>query len=300
MSNVQQMERIASASGFIAALDQSGGSTPKALKLFGISEEQYKSEDEMFDMIHHMRSRIIMSPCFNRDSIIGAILFEMTMDREIGGKPTAQYLWENLGIVPFLKIDKGLAGENDGVCLMKPIPDLQELLARATSLGIFGTKMRSVINAAHKPGIVSVVSQQFDVGCMISAAGIVPIIEPEVSITISDKSDAEEILLEEILKCLSALPENQKVMFKLTLPEKPNLYKPLIDHPRCLRVLALSGGYSIGEANEKLAKNLDMIASFSRALTEGLNANQTDNEFNAALQKNICSIKEASAAGQQV
>ena len=297
MSNVQQMNRIATAPGLIAALDQSGGSTPKALKLFGINERQYKCEDEMYDMIHQMRSRIIMSPVFNRDSIIGAILFEMTIDRKIGGKPTAQYLWEDLGIVPFLKVDKGLAEEHDGACLMKPIPGIQKLLSRAVSLGIFGTKMRSVINAASKSGIASVVSQQFDLAAMISAAGLVPIIEPEVSISIPDKSDAEAILLEEIQKCLFALTEDQKVIFKLTIPEKPNLYKPLIDHPGCLRVLALSGGYSISEANERLAKNFGMIASFSRALTEGLNANQTNDEFNAALQNNICSIKEASAAG---
>ncbi|MEO4000869.1 fructose bisphosphate aldolase [Mesorhizobium sp. CAU 1732] len=280
--------------GFIAALDQSGGSTPKALKLYGVDEGAWSNDTEMFDLIHQMRARIIKSPAFTGDKVMGAILFEQTMDREIDGTPTAQYLWEERGVVPFLKVDKGLADDKDGVKLMKPMPDLDALLERAVAKGVFGTKMRSVIDAANPKGIAAVVAQQFEVGNQILGHGLVPIIEPEVTISISDKAEAEDILLAEIQKHLDDVPAGKQVMLKLTLPEKANLYKPLIDDPRVMRVVALSGGYSRDDANAKLAQNAGMIASFSRALTEGLSAGQSDAEFDAALGSAIDSIFEAS------
>ena len=289
--------QAATKDGFIAALDQSGGSTPKALKLYGVDESAWSSETEMFDLIHAMRSRIIKSPAFTGDKVMGAILFEQTMDRAIDGTPTARYLWEQRGVVPFLKVDKGLADETDGVRLMKPMPGLDALLQRAVANGVFGTKMRSVIDAANPKGIAAIVDQQFEVGRQILGHGLVPIIEPEVTISIADKAEAEDILLAEISRHLDALPDSQQVMLKLTLPEKDNLYKPLVDHPRVMRVVALSGGYSRDEANARLARNTGMIASFSRALTEGLSAQQSDAAFDAALGTAIDSIVEASRAG---
>ena len=297
MSKTQQAEQIRGKGGFVAALDQSGGSTPKALRLYGIAEDAYASEAEMFDLIHAMRARIAQSPAFSGDKVIGAILFEMTMEREIGGKPSAQFLWEERGVVPFLKVDKGLADAADGVRLMKPMPGLKALLVRANAAGIFGTKMRSVIDAATPSGIAANVDQQFRIADEILDAGLVPIIEPEVTISISDKAEAEDILLAEITRHLDALPADREVMLKLTLPEVANKYKPLVDHPRVMRVVALSGGYSRDEANTRLAQNTGMIASFSRALTEGLSAQQTDAEFDAALQEAIDSIHAASVAG---
>jgi fructose-bisphosphate aldolase class I len=297
MTQSDMAAQVANKDGFIAALDQSGGSTPKALKLYGVSESAYSNEDEMFDLIHQMRSRIIKSPAFTGDKVMGAILFEQTMDREIDGVPTAQYLWENRSVVPFLKVDKGLADAADGVKLMKPMPDLDALLERAVAKGVFGTKMRSVIDAANPKGIAAIVDQQFEVGRQILSHGLVPIIEPEVTISIDDKAEAEDILLAEIKKHLDGVPEGKQVMLKLSLPTKPNLYKPLIDDPRVMRVVALSGGYSRDEANEKLAQNTGMIASFSRALSEGLSADQSDAEFDAMLAEAIDSIFEASRAG---
>jgi fructose-bisphosphate aldolase class I len=297
MSKQQQTEQMTSAGGFIAALDQSGGSTPKALRLYGVAETAYGSDSEMFDLIHAMRSRIVKSPAFTGDRIIGAILFEQTMDRAIDGKPTAQFLWEDRRVVPFLKIDKGLEDEADGVRLMKPIGGLDDLLTRAVRAGIFGTKMRSVIDAASPTGIAAVVDQQFDVAAQVLAHGLVPIIEPEVTISIADKAEAEEILLAELTRRLDALPTEQQVMLKLTLPEKPNLYKSLVAHDRVMRVVALSGGYSRDEANARLARNSGIIASFSRALTEGLSAGQSDAEFDAILADTIDSIHAASVAG---
>jgi fructose-bisphosphate aldolase class I len=289
--------QAANKDGFIAALDQSGGSTPKALKLYGVPESAWSNEDEMFDLIHQMRARIIKSPAFTGDKVMGSILFEQTMDREIDGVPTAQYLWEKRGVVPFLKVDKGLAEPQDGVKLMKPMPDLDALLERAISKGVFGTKMRSVIDAANPKGIAANVAQQFEIGKQILSHGLVPIIEPEVTISITDKAEAEDILFAEIKKHLDDLPAGKQIMLKLTLPSTPNLYKPIIDDPRVMRVVALSGGYSRDEANEKLAQNTDMIASFSRALTEGLSADQSDEEFDAMLAATIDSIFEASRAG---
>lgn len=283
--------------GFIAALDQSGGSTPKALKLYGIDESGWSSEAEMFDLVHAMRTRIIKSPAFTGDKVMGAILFEQTMDRDIDGTPTAQYLWEKRRVVPFLKVDKGLAEAKDGVRLMKPMPDLDALLKRAVAKGVFGTKMRSVIDAANPQGIAAVVDQQFEVGRQILAHGLVPIIEPEVTISIPDKAEAEGILLAEITKHLAGVPATKQIMLKLTLPEKANLYRPLIEDKRVMRVVALSGGYSREEANRRLAQNKGMIASFSRALTEGLSAQQSDAEFDAALAAAIDSIFEASRQG---
>jgi fructose-bisphosphate aldolase class I len=291
------MKQASEKAGFIAALDQSGGSTPKALRLYGVNEDAYSNDEEMFSLIHEMRARIIKSPAFNGEKVMGAILFERTMDGDIDGTPTATYLWNECGVVPFLKVDKGLADEKDGVQVMKPMPDLDALLEKAVSKGIFGTKMRSVINAANPAGISAVVHQQFDVGRQILGHGLVPIIEPEVTISISDKAEAEEILLKEIKTQLDALGADQKVMLKLTLPEKANLYKPLIDHPRVMRVVALSGGYSREEANNRLSQNTGMIASFSRALTEGLSAQQSDEAFNATLASSIDSIYQASKAG---
>jgi fructose-bisphosphate aldolase class I len=282
--------------GFIAALDQSGGSTPKALKLYGLDESAWSSEAEMFDLVHAMRARIIKSPAFTGAKVMGAILFEQTMDREIDGTPTAQYLWEKRGVVPFLKIDKGLAAAADGVQLMKPMPELDALLQRAVAKGIFGTKERSVVDAANPKGIAAIAAQQFEVGAQVLSHGLVPIIEPEVTISIADKAEAEELLLAEILKHLDKLPASQQVMLKLTLPEKANHYKPLVGHPRVMRVVALSGGYSRDDANAKLMQNDGIIASFSRALTEGLSAKQSDAEFDAALASAIDSIFEASRA----
>ena len=297
MMNAQMAKQVAEKPGFIAALDQSGGSTPKALRLYGIQESAYNNDEEMYALIHQMRARIIKSPAFTGEKVVGAILFERTMDGEIDGIPTAEYLWTKRQVVPFLKVDKGLADEKDGVQLMKPMPELDALLERAVAKGIFGTKMRSVINAANAEGIAAVVAQQFDVGRQILGHGLMPIIEPEVTITIADKAEAEEILLAEILKQLDALGHDKQVMLKLTLPEKTNLYKPLVDHPRVMRVVALSGGYSREEANRRLAANTGIIASFSRALTEGLSAQQSDAEFNAALGETIDCICEASNAG---
>lgn len=297
MSRAAQSVQMTNGKGFVAALDQSGGSTPKALGLYGIGEDAYASEAEMFDLMHAMRSRIASAPAFTGDKVIGAILFEMTMDRRMGGKPSAQYLWEDRGVVPFLKVDKGLADAADGVRLMNPMPDLAALLDRANAHGIFGTKMRSVIDAASPSGIAANVAQQFEVGGTILDHGLVPIIEPEVTISIADKAEAEDLLLTELARRLDDLPKGREVMLKLTLPETANLYKPLVDHPRVMRVVALSGGYSRDEANARLARNTGMIASFSRALTEGLSANQTDAAFNDMIAATIDSIYQASVAG---
>jgi fructose-bisphosphate aldolase class I len=297
MANDAQIQQMTSGRGFIAALDQSGGSTPKALQQYGVGADAWKTETEMFDLIHAMRARIVMSPAFTGDRVIGAILFEQTMDREIGGKPSAQYLWEDKRVVPFLKIDKGLAEAGDGVKLMKAMPDLDALLARAAKKGIFGTKERSVIDAANAAGIEAVVAQQFEVGRQVLAHGLVPIIEPEVTISIPDKAEAEDLLLAAILRHLDTLPAGQKVMLKLSIPTKVNQYLPLVEHPKVMRVVALSGGYSRDEANALLAKNKGVIASFSRALTEGLSAQQSDAEFDRALGATIQSIYDASVAG---
>ncbi|HVY87385.1 MAG TPA: fructose bisphosphate aldolase [Hyphomonadaceae bacterium] len=297
MPNAEMTSQAAKKAGFIAALDQSGGSTPKALRLYGIKESEYSGDDQMYALIHKMRARIIKSPAFTGDKVMGAILFERTMDGEIDGVPTAEYLWKNRRVVPFLKVDKGLADEVDGVQVMKAMPDLDKLLTKAVAKGIFGTKMRSVINAANQKGIAAVVKQQFEVGNQILAHGLMPIIEPEVTISIADKVQAEDILLAELLKALNALPADKQAMLKLTLPTKPNLYKPLVDHPRVMRVVALSGGYSRDEANKVLAQNTGVIASFSRALTEGLSAQQSDAEFDKALGKAIDDIYQASKAG---
>jgi len=297
MSNAKQLEQMASGKGFIAALDQSGGSTPKALGLYGVDATQYSTDADMFDLIHGMRSRIAQAPAFTGEKVIGAILFEMTMDREVAGKPAAQFLWEDRGVVPFLKVDKGLEDTTNGVKLMKPMPDLDATLERAASKGIFGTKMRSVIDAADATGIAANVAQQFEIGKQILSHGLMPIIEPEVTISMADKAAAEDILLSEILKQLDALDADQNVMLKLTLPETKNHYKPAIDHPHCVRVVALSGGYNRDEANARLSSNADMIASFSRALTEGLSAQQSDDDFNANIGAAIDSIYNASVAG---
>ena len=296
MINASMAEQAAKKDGFIAALDQSGGSTPKALKLYGIPETAYSGEPDMYRLVHEMRARIIKSPAFTGDKVMGAILFERTMDGEIDGTPTAEYLWKKRGVVPFLKVDKGLVDEADGVQLMKAMPDLDALLTRAVAKGIFGTKMRSVINAANPKGIAAVVKQQFEVGKQILSHGLIPIIEPEVTISIADKAQAEEILLAEITKQLDALPADKQVMLKLTLPTKTNLYRSLVGHPRVMRVVALSGGYSRDEANKMLAANDGIIASFSRALTEGLSAKQSDAEFDAALGNAIDAIFQASRA----
>ncbi len=292
--NADQLEKIQKEDGFIAALDQSGGSTPKALRLYGIEEDAYDGEEAMFDLIHEMRSRIVTSPSFNGDRIMGAILFEMTMDREIDGQGSAAYLWNEKRVVPFLKCDKGLADEADGAQVMKPMPDLDALLARARDKGVFGTKMRSVIKEANAAGVDAVVDQQFDVGKQIIAAGLVPIIEPEVDIHSPTKAEAEVLLKTAILSQLDALADDQLVMLKLTLPEEDNFYRELIEHPNVLKVVALSGGYSRDESNERLSRQNGMVASFSRALTEGLSAQQSDDEFNAALDQSIGSIFEAS------
>ena len=292
--NNEQLTRMRDGKGFIAALDQSGGSTPKALKLYGVEESEYSGEDQMFDMIHGMRSRMVVSRAFNGDRVLGAILFEGTMDRDIDGVPAASYLWDRKKVVPFLKIDKGLADEADGVQVMKPNPDLDVLLKKAASKGIFGTKMRSVIKIADEKGIKAVVKQQFEVGRQILAAGLVPIIEPEVDINSPSKAEAEVILKRELLAELDAQPKEQPVMLKLTLPETDGFFDELVAHPSVLRVVALSGGYSRDDANKKLSRNKGMIASFSRALTEGLSAKQSDAEFDAMLDSSIQSIFEAS------
>ncbi|MEO1568744.1 MAG: fructose bisphosphate aldolase [Pseudomonadota bacterium] len=297
MQNAQMAEQAAKKDGFIAALDQSGGSTPKALRLYGVEEASWADDAEMFGLIHQMRARIVKSPAFTGEKVMGAILFERTMDGDIDGTPTAKYLWENRGVVPFLKVDKGLADEANGVQLMKPMPELDALCARAVDNGIFGTKMRSNINAANPDGIAAIVAQQFEVGDQILGHGLMPILEPEVNITIADKAAAEDLLRDEILKHLDAMPDDKQVMLKLSIPTKANQYKPLIDHPRVMRVVALSGGYSRDEANAKLAQNAGMIASFSRALTEGLSAQQGDDAFNTTLATAIDAIYEASRAG---
>ncbi|MCD8497882.1 MAG: fructose bisphosphate aldolase [Alphaproteobacteria bacterium] len=294
MSYAEQRAKIANNNGFIAALDQSGGSTPKALKQYGIEETAFRNEDEMFDLVHQMRTRIITAPAFNGEKVIGAILFEKTMDNSINGTPTAQYLWEKLGVVPFLKIDKGLADEMDGVQIMKPMPDLSALLKRAKAAGIFGTKMRSVINTASASGIAAVVAQQFEVASQILDHGLMPIIEPEVNIKAADKEACEEIMKAEILKHLNTLPEGREVMLKLTLPETANFYADLIAHPKVLRVVALSGGYSLEESCKRLSENDGMIASFSRALSNDLRASQSDAEFNSTLSAVIDKIYAAS------
>jgi fructose-bisphosphate aldolase class I len=290
----KQLAKIKNDKGFIAALDQSGGSTPKALKLYGLGEDDYKNEQEMFDVVHKMRTRMITSPAFSGKRLIGAILFENTMDRDIDGKPTPTYLWSVKGVVPFLKVDKGLADEKDGVQLMKPIPGLDALLKRAKTKDVFGTKMRSVIKQANKAGIDAVVKQQFELGKQILAAGLVPIIEPEVDIKTPNKAGAEELLKAAITKELAALKPDQKVMLKLTIPDKDDFYQDLIKNKNVLRVVALSGGYTRDDANKRLARNHGMTASFSRALAEGLTAQQSDKQFNDALDKSIDSIYQAS------
>ncbi|MHA6324180.1 fructose bisphosphate aldolase [Roseivivax sp. CAU 1753] len=291
-----QKRRIAEGQGFIAALDQSGGSTPKALRLYGVDESAYDGDEAMFAEIHQMRSRIITAEPFSSRSILGAILFEKTMRGEVEGTPTADALWQDRGIVPFLKIDKGLEDEADGVQLMKPMPGLDALLQEAAGRGIFGTKARSVIQSANAAGIEANVAQQFDIARQVIAAGLVPIMEPEVNIHSETKSEAEELLRDAILAHLDTLEDGQDVMLKLTIPSEPGLYNPVADHPRVLRVVALSGGYSTDEACEKLAKNPKMVASFSRALTEGLSKGQSDAEFTAALGSNIEKIFNASVA----
>ncbi|MEL6693524.1 MAG: fructose bisphosphate aldolase [Pseudomonadota bacterium] len=297
MTKADMTTQISQGEGFIAALDQSGGSTPKALGLYGVEPSAWSDEEGMFDLVHQMRTRIIKSPAFNGDKVIGAILFERTMDGEIDGKPTAHFLWEECNVVPFLKVDKGLADEADGVQVMKPMPGLDELLEKGVSKGVFGTKMRSVVNSANKSGIGEVVAQQFAVGHQILRHGLVPIIEPEVNINAPDKAEAEAILLEELTAHLDKMPETQQVMLKLTLPEVDNLYKPLVDHPRVMRVVALSGGYSREESCARLSRQTGMVASFSRALAEGLNAGQSNDQFDATLKSSIDNICDASNAG---
>ncbi len=290
----EQFEKMKSAPGFIAALDQSGGSTPKALRLYGIDESAWSTDEEMFTIVHQMRSRIITCPAFTGEHILAAILFEDTMDRDIEGRPTADYLWGGKQVVPILKVDKGLADEADGVQLMKPMPGLDALLKRAKDKGIFGTKMRSVIKQASDSGISAVVKQQFEIGRQIIAAGLIPIIEPEVDIHCPDKTGAEALLKAAIAAELNALSAEQSVMLKLTLPEQENLYADFVAHARVLRVVALSGGYSREEANARLTRNHGVVASFSRALTEGLSAQQSDEEFSARLGLSIGSIYQAS------
>ena len=297
-SQAQQamLDKLKTQTGFIAALDQSGGSTPKALRLYGIEESEYSSDEEMFNLVHEMRTRIITSTPFSGERVLGAILFENTLDREIEGMSSAHYLWQKKRVIPFLKVDKGLAEESNGVQVMKPMPGLDALLAKAVAQDVFGTKMRSVVKLANHQGIKDVVAQQFEVGKQILAAGLVPIIEPEVDIHSPQKAEAEALLKLEILTQLNLLNEGQEVMLKLTLPTEANFYKKLVDHPRVLKVVALSGGYSREEANAKLAENQGMIASFSRALTEGVSAKQSQEEFEATLDKAIEDIYQASKA----
>ena len=292
--NQQMFDQVKAGKGFIAALDQSGGSTPKALKLYGVEESEYSGDAAMFDLIHQMRSRLIKSKAFTGDRIVGAILFEMTMERQIDGIGSAEYLWNKKRIVPFLKIDNGLAAESNDVQVMKPIPELTSRIAAANKHGVFGTKMRSVINLANAAGIEAVVAQQFEIGKEIIAGGLIPIIEPEVNIKSEQKGQAEEILKTSLITHLNQLTEHQTVMLKLSLPTKPNLYQDLVNHPRVLKVVALSGGYSRDEANRMLAQNNGVIASFSRALTEGLSAKQSDDQFDALLDSTIQSIFDAS------
>ncbi len=292
--NQQQLDKMRDGRGFIAALDQSGGSTPKALALYGVADTAYGNDDEMFDLIHQMRTRIITSPAFTGERILGSILFEQTMDREIEGMGSAAYLWDVKNVVPFLKVDKGLEAEADGVQVMKPIPGLPQLLARARDKGVFGTKMRSVIKQANPVGVAEVVDQQFEVARGILDGGLVPIIEPEVDIHSPTKAEAEQLLRTQIVEWLDSLPADDQVMLKLTLPSVPDFYADVIAHPRVLRVVALSGGYSREEADTLLRENHGMVASFSRALTEGLSAQQTDEEFNAVLDASIQSIYDAS------
>jgi fructose-bisphosphate aldolase, class I len=292
--NQQMFDQVKAGKGFIAALDQSGGSTPKALKLYGVEESEYSGEAAMFDLIHQMRSRLIKSKVFTGDRIVGAILFEMTMERQIDGIGSAEFLWNKKKIVPFLKIDNGLAAESNDVQLMKPIPELSARISAANKHGVFGTKMRSVINLANATGIEAVVAQQFEIGKEIIAGGLIPIIEPEVNIKSEQKGQAEEILKSSLITHLNKLNENQTVMLKLSLPNKPNLYQDLVNHPRVLKVVALSGGYSRDDANKMLAENNGVIASFSRALTEGLSAKQSDDQFDALLDSTIQSIFNAS------
>ena len=297
MTTAAMTEKMREGRGFIAALDQSGGSTPKALRQYGIAEDAWKTDAEMFDLMHAMRARIMTSPAFTGDKVIGAILFEQTMDRMVEGLPTATYLWQKRGVVPFLKIDKGLEAEADGVQLMKPIPGLEALLKRAAAAGIFGTKERSVISAANRAGIAAIVDQQFALGQEVIAAGLMPILEPEVTISIPDKAEAEAMLRDALIAALDALPQSQQVMLKLSLPSVDNFYLPLVEHPRVLRVVALSGGHARDAANAILARNRGVIASFSRALTEGLSAQQSDAAFNATLAEAIQGIWAASVAG---
>ena len=292
--NTEQMNKMRTGKGFIAALDQSGGSTPKALRLYGIEESEYSGEAQMFDLIHAMRTRMIKSPAFTGDRVLGAILFEGTMDRDIDGLGSAEFLWSKKGVIPILKVDKGLAEEANGVQVMKPMPELNGLLARAVSKGVFGTKMRSVIKLANKAGIDAVVKQQFEVGRQILAAGLVPIIEPEVDINSPEKSAAEDLLKAAISAELAQQPADQPIMLKLTLPNTDNFYADFVKHPSVLRVVALSGGYSRDDANAKLSRNNGMIASFSRALTEGLSAKQSEADFNAMLDSTIAGIYAAS------
>jgi fructose-bisphosphate aldolase, class I len=292
--NSEQLDKIRAGQGFIAALDQSGGSTPKALKLYGVDEDAYSNESEMFDRIHEMRTRIIKSPAFNGERVVGAILFEQTMDRAIDGKSTGDYLWSAKGVVPFLKIDKGLQDEADGVQLMKPMPGLDELLRRGAEKGMFGTKERSVVKLADDGGIKAIAEQQFEVGRQVLAAGLVPILEPEVDINSPQKAEAEAKLLDALLAGLDGLDADQQVMFKLTLPDADDFYAELVKHPKVVKVVALSGGYSREEANARLGRNRGIIASFSRALTEGLSAQQSDADFDTALDQAIQSIYEAS------
>ncbi len=294
MTHQQQLEKMGSARGFIAALDQSGGSTPKALGLYGVEADAWSTDEEMFDIVHEMRSRIVTSPSFTGQRILGAILFENTMDRDVAGRPSPSYLWEVKNVVPILKVDKGLADEEDGVQVMKPMPELEALLERGKAKGIFGTKMRSVIKQASPAGIARVVEQQFETGNRILDAGLVPIIEPEVDIHCPDKAAAEDILHAEIVKSLNGLADGRRVMLKLTLPEVNNLYADCVAHDNVLRVAALSGGYSREEANARLARQNGMVASFSRALTEGLSAGQTDAAFDAMLDSSIQGIFDAS------
>lgn len=292
--NNKQIQKMREGKGFIAALDQSGGSTPKALAGYGVQEDAYSNEEEMFDLVHQMRSRIITSPAFTGEKIIGVILFEQTMDRKIGDLHTADYLWNEKGILPFLKVDKGLADLSEGVQLMKPNPDLDKLLERANERNIFGTKMRSVIKEANPEGIAKIVAQQFELGKQILDAGLMPILEPEVDINSPDKGESEELLMEQILKHLNTLDDDQQVMLKLSIPTENSFYSELVNHPQVLRVVALSGGYSRDEAVERLAKNPGVIASFSRALLEDLTAQQSDEAFNAILQNSIEKIYQAS------
>ena len=295
-AQLDMLKKIKSDNGFIAALDQSGGSTPKALRLYGVEETEYSNDDEMFTQVHLMRTRIVTSPAFNGKRVLGAILFENTLDREINGKSSARFLWEEKNVVPFLKVDKGLLDEENGVQLMKPIADLDNLLAKANAQDVFGTKMRSVVKLANNAGIDAIVAQQFEVGKQILAAGLMPIIEPEVDINSPEKAQAEALLKAAILAELDALDADQTVMLKLTLPEETNFYSELVEHPKVLKVVALSGGYNRQEANRRLSENKGIIASFSRALTEGVSAKQTDEEFNATLDQAIEGIYQASVS----